>query len=147
MLREQKILRKRAHPYIEQATMTGVSAAPTTAVSVVDNIKHVWYVVVDVIAGGSSRFVVLVAPNAEGAKNIEDTSASVHRASSDNRQQYFTDISSRCRGRHQTNLESCRHLLSVGQCGPRDRLLLCRGTPGSAHQVTHTRCLADAWKI
>ena len=54
MLRGQKILRKRAHPYIEQATMTGVSAAPTTAVSVVDNIKHVWYVVVDVIAGGSS---------------------------------------------------------------------------------------------
>ena len=26
-------------------------------------------------------------------------------------------------------------------------LLLCRGTSGSAHEVTHTRCLTDAWKI
>ena len=47
-------MRIRAHPYIEQATMTGVSAAPTTAVSVVDNIKHVSYVAVVVIASDSS---------------------------------------------------------------------------------------------
>ena len=107
MLREQKILRKRAHPYIEQATMTGVSAAPTTAVSVVDNIKHVWYVVVDVIAGGSSRFVVLVAPNAEGAKNIEDTSASVHRASSDDRPPCCVYHRRKCRRQHQTRLVCC----------------------------------------
>ena len=26
-------------------------------------------------------------------------------------------------------------------------LLLCRGTSGSAHEVTHTRCLTDAWKM
>ena len=38
-------------------------------------------------------------------------------------------------------------LLSVEQYGPRDRLLLCRGASGSAYQVTHTRCLTDAWKI
>ena len=55
MLRQQKILRIRAHLYIEPAAMTGGSAAPiTAAVRVVDNIKHVWYVVVDVIASGSS---------------------------------------------------------------------------------------------
>ena len=35
--------------------------------------------------------------------------------------------------------------LSVGQYGPRDRLLLCRGASGSA-QVTHTRCLTGAWR-
>ena len=34
--------------------MTGVNAAPITAVSVVDKIKYVWYVAVDVIASDSS---------------------------------------------------------------------------------------------
>ena len=37
--------------------------------------------------------------------------------------------------------------VSVEQYGPRDRLLLCRDASGSAHQVNHIRCLADAWKI
>ena len=33
--------------------MAVLDAEPTTAVSVADNIKHVWNVAVDVIAGGS----------------------------------------------------------------------------------------------
>ena len=36
------------------APMTGVNAAPITAVSVVNNIKHVWYVTVVVMASDSS---------------------------------------------------------------------------------------------
>ena len=46
MLRELKILRTRAHPYIEQAAMTGHNMVPTTAAGVVGTIKHVWYLVV-----------------------------------------------------------------------------------------------------
>ena len=37
-------------------------------------------------------------------------------------------------------------MLSAGQYGPRDRVLLCRGDSGCA-QVIHTRCLTDAWKL
>ena len=38
-------------------------------------------------------------------------------------------------------------VLSVEQCRPGGRLLLCRGASGSAHQVTHTRYLTDARNI
>ena len=34
----------------------------------------------------------------------------------------------------------------LGMYGPSDRLLLYKGASASA-QVTHTRCLADAWKL
>ena len=54
MLREPNILRIRAHPRIEQAAMVGLNAESMTAVSVVDNIKQVWYVAVVEIAGGIS---------------------------------------------------------------------------------------------
>ena len=37
-------------------------------------------------------------------------------------------------------------MLGVGKYGPWHRLLLFRGASGSVHQVTHTRCLTDAWK-
>ena len=54
MLRELKLLRIRALPSIEKAAMTGLNAEPITAVSVVDNIKPVWYDAVVVIAGDHS---------------------------------------------------------------------------------------------
>ena len=54
MLREPKILRIRAYSCIKPAAMTRRNAAPITAVSIVDNIKHVWYVAVVVIASDRS---------------------------------------------------------------------------------------------
>ena len=76
----------RTHPHFEQTAMAGLNAEPITAVSVVDNIKQVWYVAIVVIAGGSSlrsfggtlTLVLQVPPNAEEAENIEDTSDSVY---------------------------------------------------------------------
>ena len=72
--------------------MTGDNDEPITAVSVVYNIKHVWHVAVDLIADDSSLgsfgctfSEVKVPPNAEGTKQIEDTSASAYRASSDDK--------------------------------------------------------------
>lgn len=35
--------------------MTGIHAAPFTAASVVDDVKHVWYVAADIIPGDSSH--------------------------------------------------------------------------------------------
>ena len=73
---------------MEQAAMTGRNAEPITAASVVDNVERVWYVVVVVITDGvynsslrsfGGAFTVeKVPPNAERAKHIEDTSASVY---------------------------------------------------------------------
>ena len=53
--------RIRAHLYIEQAAMASLKAEPITAVSVVGNIKHVWYVAAVVLASDAAPFVVLVA--------------------------------------------------------------------------------------
>ena len=49
-----KLLKTRAHPYIEQAAVTSLNAEPISAVSVADNIKQVWHVAVVVIAGDGS---------------------------------------------------------------------------------------------
>ena len=49
MLREQKILRIRAHLYIEPAAMTGRDLT-TTAAGVVGIIKQIWYLVLTVVA-------------------------------------------------------------------------------------------------
>ena len=78
--------------------MTGETAEPSTAASVAHNFKRAWSVAVDLIAGGSSlRSLVAiyakVPPNAEAAKNIED---------SDGRPQYFTHNSSSRRRGHQS---------------------------------------------
>ena len=88
--------------------MTGRNTSQTTAAGVVDIIKQVWYIAIDVIAGGSS-LRSLGGTFSEGAKHIEDTSAAVYRASSDDRPQYFTHNSVCCRGHHQTRLVSCGH--------------------------------------
>ena len=63
--------------------MTGVNVAPITAVSVVDNIKRIWYVAVDVIAGYSSLrgfgdTFNKRATKCRGAKNIEDIRAHLY---------------------------------------------------------------------
>ena len=70
--------------------MTGAYAASITPVRIVDNIKRAWYVAVDVIAGGSSRFVVLAVPNAEGAKILR-IRAQLYTllSSTDDKPQYF----------------------------------------------------------
>ena len=59
---------------------------------------------------------------------------------------YLGYKTSRVDEEHENSGTSCE-MLSVGQYGPRDRLLPCRGASGSAHEVTHTRCLTNAWKI
>ena len=50
MLRELSKLRIQAHLHIEQAAMTGRDTLPATAASVVNTVKHVWCLVVVVVA-------------------------------------------------------------------------------------------------
>ena len=74
--------------------MAGVNAAPITANSVVENIKHVWCVAVDVIAGDSSlrsfgcivsHFYYRCHQMQRGHFFVVYTNASVYRATGDDR--------------------------------------------------------------
>ena len=85
--------------------MTGRNTSPITTAGVVGMIKHVW-MLRSKYSRVIARFVVLVAhlvtftKSDPKVKHVEDTSASIYRASNDDRPQYSTHNSNSCRGHH-----------------------------------------------